>query len=308
MPTLSKARALAATLRLPNLPSVWSNTLTGAILAAVIFEAGELSHLPWALLAASCLYFAGNLFNDWADRAWDSSRRPERALPSGLFQPRQYLSMGMSLTVLGLAFAAWSSLAAFGVALALTAFIIIYTWCHKKSAWSVIPMALCRALLPVLGFTACASNLAKIRWAAAPGALLFVYLIMLSLRARSESKDQVPRHQSVITACGLMLPPIMLCAFWYLPHFWTDALLACVAASLPYLVWLALTLTIYRKPIGRQVSAMLAGIPLVDALFLLPYFIMGSMLTPGPAGTALVFSWVLAFVTGRLLQRYVPAT
>jgi hypothetical protein len=303
-----KVRALAATLRLPNLPSVWSNTLSGAILALLIIDAQDLSKLPLALLIPTSLYFAGNLLNDWADRAWDARNRPERALPVGLFKPGQYLIAAILLIVVGLGTAITAGIPSLVTSACLTACILIYTWSHKKTAWSVIPMAACRALLPVLGYCVCTSEIDKLEWTALPAGLLFIYLILLTLRARAESTKHENRQQSILSSAAFVIPPVIVAAYWFFPHLWLDALLVCILSSIPYLVWMTLTLTRLRKPIPRQVSAMLAGIALIDGLFLLPYFIMGFIHTPNPLTTAVCFFWVLAFITGRLLQRYVSAT
>jgi len=308
---MSKPRALAATLRLPNLPSVWSNTLTGSILACLMFGTRHLGNACPALLAATCLYLAGNLLNDWIDREWDSRHRPERALPRGLFLPAHYLTAAVALVIIGLCAAALAGLPALGIAIGLTLCIVIYSWTHKRTAWSAIPMACCRGLLPLLGYWACSQELAilRLKWAVLPAALLFVYLIMLTLRARSESRGQTSIGHSSATAAGLLLPPLMLGVSWYFPHHWSEVLPICLAASAPYLVWTLMVLTIHRRPVSRQVSAMLAGIPLVDGLFLLPYFIMGHWLSPhDPLSLAICFAWLAAFLLGRLLQRYVPAT
>lgn len=303
------ARSLAASLRLPNVPSVWSNTLTGALLACLVFEGGKPIAGLWILGTATCLYLAGNLLNDWADRGWDAAHRPERALPRGLCPPGRYLAASILLLAAGIGSAAVTNQAALATAAILSAFILLYTWLHKRTAWSVIAMALCRACLPVLGFCACAQDTSKLKWALVPAGLLFVYLVMLSLRARSESRGEAAPLEASLTTAGLLAPPLMLGAFWYFPHHWSDALLACAAAALPYLLWMVLTLTIHRRPIPRQVCALLAGIPLVDGLFLLPYVIMGYIPVPFDAlGLALCFLWLAAFILGRLLQRFLAAT
>lgn len=303
------ALSLAASLRLPNVPSVWSNTLTGALLALLVLEGGDPAAVLPILFAATCLYLAGNLLNDWADRDWDAEHRPERALPRGLCTPSLYLAGSILLLAAGMGAAAVTSLPALATAIFLSAFILLYTWLHKRTAWSVIPMALCRACLPVLGFCACAQDTSKLKWSLVPAGLLFVYLVMLSLRARSESRGEPGPLETSLTAVGLLAPPLMLGAFWYFPHHWSDALLACAAAALPYLLWMTLTLTIFRRPIPRQVCALLAGIPLVDGLFLLPYVVMGHIPVPFDAlGLALCFLWLAAFILGRLLQRFIPAT
>lgn len=308
MPNRRKARALAASLRLPNLPSVWSNVLTGCVTACFIFEVGDPNRIPWALVASSCLYFSGNLLNDWVDLNWDKSHRPERALPAGLFSASHYLWSGMLLIGMGLGTAALCGPLAVLVALFLLCCILIYTRIHKHTAWSVIPMALCRASLPILGYCACASRPDRLLWIAFPAGLLFIHLVLLSLRARSESRS----HHSIgllhPSSLAFLLPPILVVTFWYFPHFWTDAMSVAALSSLPYLIWMCLALTRFRDPVSRQVSALLAGIPLVDALFLLPYALMGFLFVPNTVWLVVAMAWLPAFVVGRLLQRWVPAT
>lgn len=307
-----KARALAASLRIANLPSVLSNTLTGAILAALLYEHRDASALPLAWICATCLYFSGNLFNDWADRAWDADHRPERALPRGLFQPRTYLLGGILLTLLAWIIAACVSLPALAVAIAITAFILLYTWVHKRSSWSVIPMALCRALLPALGFAFTTDHAYRIDWLPVISLMLFAYLIMLSLRARAESKTEASENSGKWSALGLLLPPVVLMAFWLIEARGSASLslflLLVGLACIPYGVWTALALTRYRRPVSAQVSALLAGIALVDGLFLLPFVFFPSVFMSSHICLILSLAWLPAFIAGRLLQRLAPAT
>lgn len=306
-----RLRSLAATLRLPNLPSVLSNTLSGILLAAALYEPGDPSKLPHALIAACCLYFSGNLFNDWADQSWDSIHRPERALPSGLFKPGLYLIGGIILTVTAWAVSALASPAALLVSIAITTFVILYTWLHKRSAWSVIPMALCRALLPVLGFCATTSHWHRVEWLYVPSGMLFAYLIILSLRARSESKAASGSKLSAITIIGFLMPPALLATLWAQlgkSDLWMMGLGLSLIASIPYLIWTRLAMTRFRFPISSQVSALLAGIPLIDAMFLLPFVMLGHVFVNNPQCLILSWVWLPAFIAGRLLQRLVPAT
>lgn len=303
-----RIRSLAATLRLPNLPSVLSNTLSGIFLASVLYETGDLSMLAHALIAACCLYFSGNLFNDWADQSWDSIHRPERALPSGLFKPGLYLIGGIILTLTAWAVSAMASPAALLVSIAISNFIILYTWQHKRSAWSVIPMALCRALLPALGFCATTSHWHRVEWLYVPSGMLFAYLIMLSLRARSESKAANGSKLTAITIIGFLVPPALLATQWCQSNLWMMGLGLSLIAAIPYLIWTGLAMTRFRFPISSQVSALLAGIPLIDAMFLLPFVILGSVFINSQQCLILSWLWLPAFIAGRLLQRLVPAT
>ena len=306
-----RIRSFAATLRLPNLPSVLSNTLSGILLASVLYEPGDLSTLTLALIAACCLYASGNLFNDWADRSWDSIHRPERALPSGLFKPSLYLIGGVLLTLTAWAVAAMASPAAMLVSVTITTFVILYTWLHKRSAWSVIPMALCRALLPVLGFCAATTHWYRVEWLYVPSGMLFAYLIMLSLRARSESKAANGSKLTAITIIGFLVPPALLATQWGQwgkSEFWMMGLGLSLIAAIPYLIWTRLAMTRFRFPVSSQVSALLAGIPLIDAMFLLPFMMLGHVFVNSPQCLILSWLWLPAFIAGRLLQRLVPAT
>lgn len=306
-----RIQGLAATLRLPNVPSVWSNTLTGVIFATLIQGQGENTATPLVLLAilsATCLYFSGNLFNDWADLEWDREHRPERALPTGAFLPSQYLALGILMTLLGLTFAAFTSLTAMLVSATLVFFIILYTWGHKRTAWGVVPMALCRASLPILGFCACANNWQQSHWIFLSSAILFSYFTMLSLRARTESHPSSSASMSLLTGAGFLLPLLLVIGTPHAPITYTGGIIAISLSSLPYVVWTLMALTIFRKPIAGQISALLAGIPLLDALFLMPYLLLGHVITDHSMPYWLIVAWGPAFVAGRLLQRFIPAT
>lgn len=309
LPMNLRVRGLLASLRVPNLPSVLSNTLTGMLLAGVLYEPGELSKLsPVPLIAAVCLYLSGNLFNDWSDRAWDTIHRPERALPSGLFLPCHYLLGGILLTLVAWACSALASPAALGVGITITGFILLYTWSHKRSAWSVMPMALCRALLPVLGFSATTTHWHRFEWLYVPSGMLLAYLIMLSLRARAECKASANSKTTEITRIGFLLPSAILATQWYRSDFGMAGWMLLLVAAAPYFIWTGLAISRYRSPLPRQVSALLAGIPLLDAMFLLPFVMLGHVFADRPEALILLWMWLPAFIAGRLLQRLVPAT
>lgn len=166
-----KIYALLATARIANVPSVVSNLGVGVLLGS-LNNGGDFSW-PWLLMiAAVAFYVAGNFLNDWADREWDMANRPERALPRGLFRAHHYLvfaSVGMAA---GMGLAALHGWRAVIVSAALAGFIVLYTKVHKRAAWSVIPMGLCRACLPVLGFAGGSWQEVKAR-AKRPTAIVF---------------------------------------------------------------------------------------------------------------------------------------
>jgi hypothetical protein len=76
-------------------------------------------------------------------------------------------------------------------------------------------------------------------------------------------------------------------------------------------VWLTLGLTLHRKPVSRHVSSLLAGIPLVDAMALLPLALTlasGAAPWSSPFGSACFAVPPLAFLAALFLQRLAPAT
>jgi 4-hydroxybenzoate polyprenyltransferase len=290
-------RALSATARLANLPSVVSNVLSGVLpFAGAAFGAG----VAFVLVAAVCLYLSGGFINDWADRGWDAARRPERALPRGLFTPRVYLIAGLALAACGVAVAGFADGRAPAVAAAIALNIGFYTWLHKKSAWSAVFMGLCRALLPLLGWAAASGDAAMMHAALLAGLALFFHVAGISLLARSESLAQPARGAS--RACIFFAGSALVMGF--ASHWIFEIPIASAGIGLlPYVLWTGFFL-IRRMETSGRISGLLAGIPLVDWMLLLP---IGIGLDGWHAGLCL---WLppLAFIAGRALQRFAPAT
>jgi 4-hydroxybenzoate polyprenyltransferase len=334
-----KVRALLATLRIANAPSVVSNVFLGLMMGWIVrfhWIGSAVSAFDWSRgLFACCggllLYFAGNLANDWFDRKWDKTRRPERALPSGLFPPGLYLALSLLLATGGVVVGFALNLLSGYTALTICFLIGIYTWFHKKAIWAVIPMGLCRSGLYFFGYFVHWFTFAEIadfdrnkigpeeyfRTLILPTLLavgLFSYIAGLSLSARYEGMENPPQGPKVISLAMLILPlPAMSCVFMiaYHPLFG-------IAGMAPFIVWLALSRTRFKKPIPRYVSALLAGIPLVDFIAAFPlalgfredleaYFMETSLLAV-PHFLGLLIIPIAAFIAGRALQRLAPAT
>ena len=303
-----KIHALLSTARVANIPSVVSNVWLGVVLAMFSGDVAVLE-IPWHVasrlaLAGVALYVAGNFFNDWMDRDWDASRRPERALPRGLFPAELYVSLAVALGLLGTGLAASVNTRCALVAGIIVASICVYTFYHKRSAWAVIPMGLCRALLPVMGYVAFQPYVDGV-WPVAGG--LFCYIMGLSLSARHESMAEPP-GRVVVMARGLLLATAILMA-WQHKGFQTGLLMS-LAGVLPYLAWTSFCLRFRKKPVSALVSGLLAGIPWVDGIVLLPIFLSLAADGAGWTGFAIAcfVSPPLAFVSALLLQRLAPAT
>ncbi len=306
-----KLHALLSTARVANVPSVISNVWLGVMVGMLRSEVGLADRVDGLAvmlvlpLAGVSLYVCGNFFNDWMDLKWDAKHRPERALPRGLFPPGLYAAAALVLGILGVGAAAWTSLASGMVAAGIAFWIVVYTVLHKQTTWAVIPMGLCRALLPVMGCIAVFPYVDAI-WPAS--CALLCYIMGLSLSARYESMAEPPKRVAVM-ARGLLLGAAVLVAWG------NKGLLVgqfpSVVGALPYLVWTSLCLRRWRKPVPLLVSRLLAGIPWVDWMTLLPVGLMLAFHGGNEAIPYVVACFIippLAFVAALLLQRLAPAT
>lgn len=323
-------RALLASLRIANAPSVISNVTLGYLLGGWYWGGLPLDGsniLPPSLLTliicGLCLLFSGNLLNDWHDRHWDATHRPERALPSGKFPPAAFLGAAISLVITALICAALLGIAVLVTASFIATCIGIYTIYHKHRSWSILPMAACRAGLYLLGFLLhlpedASMNAHLPAWMnpdhlhsagfiLTHAAGLFAYIAALSLNARYESLAHPPQGMLVLGRALLFLPVPALSA-WWIPFY----PLAGSLAILPFAIWTLLALTRFHRPLPRFVSALLAGIPLVDLIATIPIAL--TLLTPGetltthPLVLAALLVPLLAFASARVLQRIAPAT
>ncbi len=305
-----KIHALLSTARVANIPSVVSNVWVGVVIGLFSVGSGNATKtlgsgfilLP---LAGILLYISGNFLNDWMDRAWDEKHRPERALPRRLFHPQLYFAIAAGLAVLGITAAFASSLSSGWVAVGIVISILIYTFLHKRTAWAVIPMGVCRALLPVMGCVAIFPYIDHI-WPAS--CALLCYIMGLSLSARYESLAEPPVRAAVLSR-GLLLAAAVLVAWGNRNFFvtrWPN-----MAGAVPYLLWTSLCLRLWRRPVPVLVSRLLAGIPLVDWMTLLPLFLMLFFSGAHDLNSLEITCCVVppvAFLLGLLLQRLAPAT
>jgi len=280
--------------RVSNLPTVWTNTLVGLVLAGG--TAGDIRILP-LLLALSLFYLGGMYLNDAFDAALDAVERPERPIPSGRVGRGSVFVLGFAMLGGGLALLLWLGLGIAGgtgywpaaSGLALAAAILLYDWHHKNNPLSPLVMGLCRVLVYVTAGLSVAVPLPATLWLAA-GALL-CYLIGLTYIAKQENLARVAN----LWPLGFLAAPVAYGAALIAGQPWT---------ALPWLAliaWMAMALWFLRRrgpgDIPRAVTSLLAGICLLDAV------LIAGAGAPGLAALA-----VLAFPITVVFQRYVPAT
>jgi hypothetical protein len=280
--------------RVSNLPTVWTNTLAGIVLAGG--SALEIWTLP-LLVALSLFYVAGMYLNDAFDAAVDATERPERPIPAGLVSAETVFTIGFSMMALGLGVLLWVG---FGIpggggidpvfgGLGLCGAIVLYNRRHKDNPLSPVLMGICRVLVYVTAGLAVTSELPA---ALRTGALMLLcYLIGLTYVAKQETLGEVRNLWPLLflaapVAYGLSLSTgdpssaVMLAIFtaWIVVALW--------------FLW-------RRRPgdVPRAVISLIAGISLLDAL-----------LIAGAGDASIAWLAVAGFALTLACQRFVPGT
>ena len=300
MPTIGeKFRALLATGRMANLPTVWSNVLVAYSLAWVwssrdlLDKTGnfDLTSLRLAAISASLLYLGGCLLGDCLDFEFDQKNRPRRPLPSGTLKLRPTSVLAVLFLFIGIIIGV--SITFFTPILA--TLIISYAYLHKKSQpWALTNMALCRAALvlftvsivsetwthPVYLFTAIAIG---------------TYTFLLSSVAATESDNSTIRSIRRLKYVMLSLQGIPLIILAQRP-FITYEYTIFIGATILYTSWIFATFSQLPRSKPAFVSRALAGFCLLDACIAATFSLPITLICLGLFGLAL------------LLQKVTPAT
>ncbi len=279
--------------RVSNLPTAWTNTAAGMLLsgAAVVDW-----RFPVLLLAMTAAYTGGMFLNDAFDAEIDSRQRPERPIPSGRVSKSSVFLAGFSMLGLSVLLVSACALTNTGggwpavlSAIALCATITLYNAWHKGNTLSPVIMGACRLLVYIT---------AGLSYTATPDGLLYLgatislcYLIGLTYTAKQESLGEVRNMWPLL----FLLTPV---AFGL--HALSSGLLALLPLLL-LLAWLLVVMRFLRRrqagDIPRAVVSMIAGISLMDALFIA---------TTGSLGW--VVFCIAGFVTTLVLQRWISGT
>src|SRR2546423_1408094 len=108
---MSRVRAYAQLVRLPNVFTALADICLGAVAGAAVGGPAAGAWWPrsaWLLGSSACLYGAGMVWNDYFDLEQDRKERPFRPLPSGRIRPAAAARLGAALLAAGLALAAAS--------------------------------------------------------------------------------------------------------------------------------------------------------------------------------------------------------
>ena len=280
--------------RVSNLPTVWTNTLTGIVLAggAVVSPAT----LP-LLVALSLFYVGGMYLNDAFDARIDAAERPERPIPSGVISAQAVFGAGFAMLTLGTVILFWAGYALAGGTgfwpglggIALAGAIVLYDWHHKNNPLSPLLMGLCRVLVYVAAGLAFVVPLPGVLWLAA--LLLLCYLIGLTYVAKQENLGEVKNLWPLLFLAAPMIYALLNAA---------GSLISAVMFVL-FAIWVGVALWFLKRrepgDVPRAVVSLIAGIALLDAVLIA---------AAGAPGVAWLSVGGFALTIG--LQRLVPGT
>ncbi|MEM7023035.1 MAG: UbiA family prenyltransferase [Pseudomonadota bacterium] len=280
--------------RVSNLPTVWTNTLTGIVLAGGAVASS--ATLP-LLVALSLFYVGGMYLNDAFDARIDAAERPERPIPSGVISAQAVFGAGFAMLALGTVILFWAGYALSGGTgfwpglggIALAGSIVLYDWHHKNNPMSPLLMGLCRVLVYVAAGLAIVVPLPAVLWLAA--LLLLCYLIGLTYVAKQENLGEVKNLWPLLFLAAPMIYALLSAA---------GSLTSAVMFVL-FAIWVGVALWFLKRrepgDVPRAVVSLIAGIALLDAVLIA---------AAGAPGVAWLAVGGFALTIG--LQRLVPGT
>jgi len=283
--------------RTSNLPTVWTNVLAGWFLAG----GGGDWQIAWLMLGVSALYLGGMTLNDAFDVKWDRKHAPGRPVPSGAIPERGVWTLGIVWMLIGVFVLALSTQAGLGWLAGLVLAILLYDWSHKKWAGAMWVMGACRTLVYLVAGSSATSDAPSLAAVGTMGLGLGLYVAAITLLARGERK-KAQRPVAGLLPFLLLLSPLLLVALDFVlrdtlnfqsPVFsWVI-----VASGVVFWGWcLRLGRRRLASNIGDGVTTLLAGICVVDALYL------------SLVDWRLTLICVAFLPIVRLLQRHIPAT
>ncbi|MHC4625902.1 MAG: UbiA family prenyltransferase [Planctomycetota bacterium] len=252
--------------RISNLPTCWTNVLTGCAIGSAA-GSEPLAILPVIILSIiiSLFYMAGMALNDLGDVRIDKERRPERPIASGLISPRAAL-----IFVVILFAAAFVLLVVYFrhctyLGMLLAAMIVLYDLTHKRFSCAVVFMACCRVLIYVISAWAVIDTGKRglSTDIAIASAILGLYITFVTLIARSENRQQLDKRRWLSIAIMLLVPAAFALS---VP---TTIYPCIIAMALLIILSRAALLALAESPRTKQaVMTWLACICLLDCLML----------------------------------------
>ncbi len=277
---MSEPKAWLNMLRISNAPTIVSNTMVGAALAIVAHQAEWEMHITapplqlakpliGIIIVLLLLYFAGMVLNDAFDAERDATLRPDRPIPLGIITVRQAWITGLIMLVIGMLLAFRIGVGAGISTVALTFYILLYTFLHHIPIAAIPLMAICRGLVYIV--TAATLSESFDNTLLIYAGILGIYTALLTLIGTFEHRKQSTFSWVVWIALIPALLPVIL--------FAVDSPVAWLAyfafAVWMYFAWNNLA-SANHQPV-KGMHKMLSGFALLDCILIASlgeYFIM----------------------------------
>jgi 4-hydroxybenzoate polyprenyltransferase len=200
----------AQLLRLPNVFTAMADIGLAALAVGAL--SGRIVPFVLLLLASSCLYCAGMVWNDYFDLEEDKRDRPLRPLPTGKVSLRAAAQLGIVLLSAGVALAALAGalgesfrLTPLVLAVLLTGAILLYDAWLKRTVLGPVGMGTCRFLNVLLGLSVLPDELAAGRVFLA--VVVGLYIVGVTWFARTEAT--VSNQGELVGASVIMLAALL---------------------------------------------------------------------------------------------------
>lgn len=204
----SRFGAVLSLCRISNLPTLWMNVLTAAVLANSPGGTHGILAVLLLCFALSCFYCGGMALNDVCDIDYDSVHQRFRPIVAGRITLEQASAVMYTLFATGflcLLIAPYRAGIAAGAAL--LAVIWVYDRFHKRHPSTVLAMASARLLAYVVTALALTDAVPGLVWVA--GIVQAIYIVTLTFVARYESR--MPGQRYAWPVVPWMLAAIPLC-------------------------------------------------------------------------------------------------
>lgn len=285
--------AILQLVRFPNLFTAAADIFAGYF----VVHGSKIEEIELFLLSLSsmCLYAAGCVLNDLADRELDAEERPFRPIPSGRISLPAACVLLVVLLCAGLFFAYRVGMSALVIAAILTVLVVSYDTLTKNlDPYGPLNMAACRSFNLLLGMS---TGLSWTGETVLFPLLTLVYVFSLTTLSRFEVSGK-PGGERGWIAVGWGIVVMVLTGLWLGGRFHVSGMawLACFVAWTGPPLWVAI-----RRPapemVGKAVKAMVLGLPLLDAVY-----------AAGVQGWFFGLIVALFIVPACLLSRYVYVT
>lgn len=172
--------------RISNLPTIWTNVLTGILLSNTEFSGSDLIRFMFCL---SFFYSGGMCLNDILDIDIDRIKKPFRPIPAGQVSLAEAFILSSFLFLSGLLLLFhYHDYEVVYMGIILLFLIFSYNIFHKKHAGSVLLIAACRFMVVVIPAFALRGKIAYLVLLAAT--TQFIYTLIISMIARHENKQK----------------------------------------------------------------------------------------------------------------------